>query len=419
MEKFVIDLGGSLIYPKRLNFPFLVKFSSFIKREIKKGKKFIIVSGGGELARIYQRALDKIGRFSKKEKDILGILATKLNAYFLKILFRKYAYPQILDKEKKIKSFKNFSVILASGLKPGASTDLVSLKLAKDFKVKNIIFLTNVSYIYDKDPKRYRKVKPFKRLTFKDYRTLFNSSWRPGMKIPIDPLAVKFAQKEKLKIILALGKDLKNLKKILDKRDFKGTFVLPSKLIDLRKEKIEKISKEVILALKKGKVVLAPTDTIYGLLANGLNKQAVEKVFQIKKRDFKKPVPFFVKDLKMAKKFAQIDRKREKILKRYWPGKYTFVFKRKKKKIFGASPSTIGLRIPNHLLIKKILEKVDFPIVGTSANISGLFGSFKINEVLSQLEILPELIIDQGNLKPSKPSKVIDLTSSRAKILRA
>ena len=179
-------------------------------------------------------------------------------------------------------------------------------------------------------------------------------------------------------------------------------------------EIINKIAKEI----KKGKVIVCPTDTVYGLIADATNKWAVDKVFKIKKRPKNKPIPVFVKDLKQAKKLAKIDKKQEKFLKQVWPGKTTVVLNRTKVKIYGADRKTIALRIPNYKLILDLLKRINFPLTGTSANISNKPPTTKIDEVLKQLKHNPDLIIDAGNLKKSKPSRIIDLTYSKPKVLR-
>ncbi|MFH1462653.1 MAG: L-threonylcarbamoyladenylate synthase [bacterium] len=185
--------------------------------------------------------------------------------------------------------------------------------------------------------------------------------------------------------------------------------------------------REAVKLIKEGKVLVCPTDTVYGLVADAANKKAVEKIFKIKKRKKEKPIPIFIRNLKQAKTLAQISKDQEKFLKKAWPGKVTAVLTRRQdtgsrgKKIYGIDKRTIALRIPKYKLINQLLEKVNCPLTGTSANISGKPASTKIKEVASQFKnqkFQPDLIINEGNLKPSKPSKVIDLTSSKPKILR-
>lgn len=171
--------------------------------------------------------------------------------------------------------------------------------------------------------------------------------------------------------------------------------------------------------------MVCPTDTVYGLVADATNNKAVEKVFKIKKREKSKAIPIFVKDIKTVKKLAFINEKQEKFLKNNWPGKITVILKRKPscglpKELFGRK-KTIGLRIPNYKLINELLKRLNKPLTGTSANISAKPASTKIKEVLkqfSQQKIQPDLIIDADNLPKNKPSKVIDLTRNKPKVIR-
>lgn len=177
-----------------------------------------------------------------------------------------------------------------------------------------------------------------------------------------------------------------------------------------------KKNNEVVRLIKQGKVIVCPTDTLYGLIADATNRKAVKRLFEIKKRPRRKAIPIFVKDIKMAKKLAYINKNQENFLKTFWPGKVTVVLKSKKK------PSKIGLRIPNYKLINILLEKLRRPLTGTSANISGKPASGNIKRVLNQFKNQknqPDLVIDAGNLAKSRPSIVLDLTTSPPKIIRS
>ena len=195
------------------------------------------------------------------------------------------------------------------------------------------------------------------------------------------------------------------------------------RILKVDKKNLRKVVIITEKSIKKGEVILCPTDTVYGILADATNKKAVERVFQIKKRSRGKPTPIFVKDIKMAKKLAFVDKKQEKFLKIVWPSKITVVLKSRNvlpKILFGRT-KTIGLRIPDYKLVNPLLKKLNRPLTGTSANISGKPASTKIQEVIKQFKkekIKPDLILDAGNLKPSSLSKVIDLTGEKIKILR-
>ena len=193
-------------------------------------------------------------------------------------------------------------------------------------------------------------------------------------------------------------------------------------ILKINPRNFEKFLIKIIENLKNGNVIVCPTDTVYGLIGDATNKKAVDKIFKIKERSVNKPLPIFVKDIKRAKKIAWIDKKQEEFLKKNWPGKTTVVLKRKKdKKIYGLAEKTIALRIPDYQLINLILEKNNLILIGTSANLSNQPASTKIKQVINQFkdkDFQPDLIIDVGNLKLAKPSKIIDLTGSEIKVLR-
>ena len=194
------------------------------------------------------------------------------------------------------------------------------------------------------------------------------------------------------------------------------------KILRISRDNFKNILSKAVSLIGAGRVVVCPTDTVYGLICDATNKRAVEKLFKVKQRQKDKPVPIFIKNIKAAKELAEINKKQEKFLKKFWPGKVTAVLKRKgKRKIFGIGQETIGLRVPNYKFINLLLERTDRPLVGTSANISGYSVTTKISEVFRQFKNKkhqPDLALDAGALKPSKPSKVVDLTSDVVKILR-
>ena len=178
---------------------------------------------------------------------------------------------------------------------------------------------------------------------------------------------------------------------------------------------------KAVSILKKGGVIICPTDTVYGFLADAKNKKAVEKVYKIKNRSKSKPLPVFVKDMKMAEKIARIDKNHAKTFKEFWPGKYTFVLKQKSGvKLYGVDKKTIAIRIPKYKLLNNLLKKINKPLVQTSVNISSELPMNKIKDIIEKFKYSTEvdLIIDAGNLPKSKSSKIIDLTGKKLTRLR-
>ena len=172
--------------------------------------------------------------------------------------------------------------------------------------------------------------------------------------------------------------------------------------------------------IKSGGVVIFPTDTVYGFLTDAKNKKAVDKIYKIKKRSKLKPMPIFVSDIKMAKNLAEINIEQTKILKKYWPGKYTFILKRKKgSSLYDGAKDTVALRIPKYETLNSLLKKINKPLVQTSVNISGQEPLLKSAEIINQFQNFKNLLfVDAGNLRKSKSSKIIDLTKNKINILR-
>lgn len=180
--------------------------------------------------------------------------------------------------------------------------------------------------------------------------------------------------------------------------------------------------KRLVDGLARGKVIVCPTDTVYGLICDIRNKKALDKLFKIKGREKIKPIPIFIKDIKMAKSLAKINKEQNDFLKTVWPGKVTVILNRKKgKKLYGLKKDKIALRIPDYKIIKDLFKTINFPISGTSANISGKDSAINVKEILGQFKgkkVLPDLIIDGGRLNKRKSSSIFDLTVKPFKILR-
>ena len=225
-KKFVIALGGSIAFQEKIDIDFLKKFCLFIKQEIlKNNRKFIIIIGGGTITRKYQQAAFKITAVSDEDKDWLGIHATRLNAHFIRTIFREQANPVLFEERFKIKNFNNYPLIIGAGWKPGWSTDFVACQIAADFKIKKVIILGYPDYVYTKDPRKYKDAKAIQEITWENYLKLIPGKWSPGLHAPVDPVAARLSQKENLKVIVARGRDLHNLQRILDDQEYQGTFL--------------------------------------------------------------------------------------------------------------------------------------------------------------------------------------------------
>lgn len=196
-----------------------------------------------------------------------------------------------------------------------------------------------------------------------------------------------------------------------------------------KKEKIIKINPEnpeethigiVARIIKKGGVIVFPTDTVYGLGANIFNKVAVNRIFSIKGRDFQKPLLVNIaKKNDLYKLVMEVNEDANVLVDNFWPGPLTLIFKRNNivPEWVCGNKDKIALRIPNHPVALKIIKSAGVPITSTSANISG---GPEIDDIVSldeKVRLKVDCIVDAGKT-PSSLSTILDLTSSPYRLAR-
>jgi len=222
-ETVVISVGGSLISPPQgIDTVFLKKLRAFVESHVSRGYQFVIITGGGATARNYQSAGRKVSDVVTEDLDWLGIHATRLNGHLLRSIFRKYAAPALV-KNPESPVNKNKPVIIAAGWKPGFSTDYVAVKLAQKIGASRVVNLSDIDYVYDKDPKKNKSAKPIKDISWTDFRKLIPKTWDPGLSSPFDPVAAKEAETLKLEVAMINGAKLGEFQKYLSGKKFIGT----------------------------------------------------------------------------------------------------------------------------------------------------------------------------------------------------
>ncbi|MBI5393113.1 UMP kinase [Candidatus Woesearchaeota archaeon] len=222
METVILSLGGSLICPENIDVTFLQQFKQLLSSFPK--KRFALICGGGHICRVYQKAAKELGVASSEELDWIGIKATKLNAELVRTLFGKEAYETVIDNpEQKIKT--NKQIVIGSGYIPGSSSDLDAVHLAKNLGAKTVINLSNIDYLYDKDPKQFSDAQKIVKATFKQLLEITGKEWVPGKNVPFDPAASKQAMIAGITVVLMNGKNLDNLKNYLDGKKFVGSVI--------------------------------------------------------------------------------------------------------------------------------------------------------------------------------------------------
>ncbi|MBW2992356.1 UMP kinase [Candidatus Woesearchaeota archaeon] len=224
MKTIIMSLGGSIIVPDEIDINFLKRFRKLVLDYVKKGNRAVIVCGGGKLARKYNDAAQKLSRVSGEELDWIGIKATIINAELVKSMFNGLVYEAVVNEPNKHIS-TNKKIIIGSGWKPGWSTDYDAVMLAKQFKADKVINLSNIEYVYDKDPNKYKDAKKIEEISWEDFQKIVGIKYIPNRSWPFDPIASQLAKKWKLEVIIAKGTDLGNLKNVLDGKEFKGTVI--------------------------------------------------------------------------------------------------------------------------------------------------------------------------------------------------
>ena len=228
-ERIVISLGGSLIVPNGgIDITFLKHFNEFIRKQLAThpNRQFFIVAGGGGTTRHYQDAAHNVIGHDLVPEDLdwLGIHATRLNAHLVRTIFRDLAHPYILKHYEIIRKVTE-PVIIASGWKPGWSTDFCSTMICEDYHLKTVLNLSNIEMAYEADPRTNPDAKPIKKTTWKNFRKIVGDKWVPGMNAPFDPIASKKAEELGLKVIILKGNNFKNLENYFAGRDFVGTTI--------------------------------------------------------------------------------------------------------------------------------------------------------------------------------------------------
>jgi len=181
------------------------------------------------------------------------------------------------------------------------------------------------------------------------------------------------------------------------------------------------IISEAALLINKEGVVVFPTETLYGLGVNALSENAIRKVFNIKGRNYEKPIPILIYKKEILSEFvSNVPEKAENLIKNFWPGGLTIIFEASPKlpSLLTGNTGKIGIRISNNPIAQELVKQADTPITATSANISGQKGCTTALEVYENMGNKVNLILDGGKTKGSLGSTVIDVTCKPIKIIR-
>lgn len=197
--------------------------------------------------------------------------------------------------------------------------------------------------------------------------------------------------------------------------------MLISKYIDLKNEKeLEKL-KEPAKIIKDGGIVVFPTETVYGIGTNGLDEEAVKRLFEVKHRPIEKPISLLVSNMEMVGKIAKdITDIEYKIMEAFFPGPLTIILKKKGNvpDIITAGKETVGIRMPSGEVARKIVEYANVPIAAPSANISGEPSGTKIKNIIKSFDGQVDYFIDGGESKLGISSTIVQVIDGVPHILR-
>ena len=185
----------------------------------------------------------------------------------------------------------------------------------------------------------------------------------------------------------------------------------------IKKEELQ----DIINVLKNDGVVIFPTETVYGIGCNAFSKKGIDRVYKAKQRPRDKAINILVSNVDEIKKYANISSKlEENIINNYMPGPITLVLK--KKKDFGSDftgdNDTIGIRIPDNKIILEILNKTDFPLIASSANLSGKPSGINPKEIMDDFQDKVDAIIDGGISDLGISSTIVQVVDEKIVVLR-
>lgn len=223
-ETVIISLGGSMIIPEELDIKFIRDFKELILSYVNQGVKFVIICGGGRIARKYQAVAKELASPSDVDLDWIGIASLKLNAELLRVVFGDQAHHEVIDDLSSSFTFEK-PIVIGSADKPGRSSDWDAVAAANTVGAKKIINLSNIDHVYDSDPKKNPNAKKLESISWADYRSIIPKEWTSGLNSPFDPIASELASNASISVVIMNGKPIDNLVNYLKGEKFQGTII--------------------------------------------------------------------------------------------------------------------------------------------------------------------------------------------------
>jgi uridylate kinase len=225
----VISVGGSIVVPDGMDVDFVAKLVRLLRERLFEfpDEKLAMIVGGGSTARTYQAAARQLAPDADADAlDEIGIAATRVNAQVLRAVFGDLCADPLVEDPTTVTSIAG-RVLVGGGWKPGFSTDNVTVHLAESLGAKTLINLSNIRRIHTADPKVDPDARPLDSVSWAELREIVGDEWIPGKNTPFDPVATRRAAELEMTVISADGRDLENLRQLLNGEQFVGTTIHP------------------------------------------------------------------------------------------------------------------------------------------------------------------------------------------------
>jgi uridylate kinase len=220
-----MSVGGSLIVPGEIDTGFLKRIKHLIEEQVAtRGRRFIVITGGGRTARTYQTAASSVAELDPDDLDWLGIHVTRLNGQLFKTVCKELAYRIVITNPDDIARVPaDVPLVVAAGWRPGSSTDLRAVQIAGRVGAAKMVNLSNTDYVYTADPKKDMAAEKIADITWEAFRKLIPTEWDPGLSAPFDPVAAAEAEKLGMEVAAINGAKLEELEHYLAGSPFIGT----------------------------------------------------------------------------------------------------------------------------------------------------------------------------------------------------
>ena len=224
-----MSVGGSLIVPDAIDTAFVTELKKLLEHQIAtRGRRFIVIAGGGRTARRYQDAAREVAELTSDDLDWLGVHSTRLNGHLLRTVFHDLAHPVMITNPAEMLDIPETTpLVIAAGYRPGSSTDFRAIQIADRVGARKVINLSNIDYVYTADPRKDENAEKIEDITWSDFRKLIPDEWDPGLSSPFDPVAAREAERLNIEIAILNGAHLAELENYLDNQPFVGTRIHP------------------------------------------------------------------------------------------------------------------------------------------------------------------------------------------------